>query len=86
VHAALLTIQRRVPPLLEPSAREAFTGLLIRAFRRPSSPLRRSLRDIVTRPQLDRLARDLGFDPAGRPVDLDLLQWIEVFRFVAAAR
>jgi 23S rRNA (adenine-N6)-dimethyltransferase len=47
VHAALLTIQRRVPPLLEPSAREAFTGLLIRAFRRPGSWPRRGNASLV---------------------------------------
>jgi 23S rRNA (adenine-N6)-dimethyltransferase len=84
VDAGVLRIERRRQPLLPEAAREEFRRLVGMVFRKASLPLRRSLKTMLTGRQLHRLASDLGFDPTARAIDLDLIQWVELFRFVAA--
>jgi 23S rRNA (adenine-N6)-dimethyltransferase len=83
VDAGVLRIERRRHPLLPEAAREEFRRLVSLGYARATVPLRRSLRTVLTKRQLSRLAADVGFEPFARATDLDLLQWIELFRFVA---
>jgi 23S rRNA (adenine-N6)-dimethyltransferase len=83
VDAGVLRIERRRPPLLPASAQEEFRRFVRLGYAKASLPVRRSLRPVLTTRQLARLAAGLGFHPAARAVDLDLLQWIGLFRFVA---
>jgi hypothetical protein len=63
-----------------PSERsEAYWRFLSRAFE-ARQPLTRSLRRDATRGRLKRLAAAHGFDPDGRPRDLDARQWAELFQ------
>jgi 23S rRNA (adenine-N6)-dimethyltransferase len=84
VDAGLLRIERRRHPLLPEAAREEFRRFVRLGYGKSSLPLRRSLGTVLTGRQLQRLASDLGFDPAARAIDLDLIQWVEVFRFATA--
>jgi 23S rRNA (adenine-N6)-dimethyltransferase len=85
VDAGVLRIERRHRPLLPEAAREEFRRLVSLGYAKATVPLRRSLRSVLTKRQLSRLAADLGFDSSARATDLDLLQWIELFRFVAGS-
>jgi 23S rRNA (adenine-N6)-dimethyltransferase len=80
VDAAMLTITRRVPPLL-PSEEQARFGRFVGAgFRRAPRPLKRSLGDLVSAKAWSRFARDRGVDPAAAPNALDVFDWVELFR------
>jgi 23S rRNA (adenine-N6)-dimethyltransferase len=83
VDTGVLRIDRRPDPLLPPSAQGGFRRFVGLGYARASLPIRRSLRGALTARQLSRLAADLGFHPAARAIDLDLLQWIGLFRFAA---
>jgi 23S rRNA (adenine-N6)-dimethyltransferase len=80
IDAGLLRITRRAEPLVSAVDAAAYRGLVTAAFDR------RSLRDIVSRRQLKRLALELGFAPDGSPWELDHHQWAGVFGFVRRAR
>jgi 23S rRNA (adenine-N6)-dimethyltransferase len=84
VDAGLLRIERRRHPLLPEAAREEFRRFARLGYGKASLPLRQSLGALLTGRQLHRLASDLGFDPAARAIDLDLIQWVQVFRFATA--
>lgn len=79
VDAGLLSITRRVPPLLEPRDHDSFVRLLGRAFRHASMPVRRSLRDVVAPRAWKRLARDRGIAIEATPAQLDAYDWVVVF-------
>lgn len=80
VDAGLLTISRRHHVLLEPEARDPYVALLRRAFDRGSWPVRRSLRGAIDPMTWKRLARDRGLHVDARPSDLDVWDWVAVFR------
>ena len=84
VDAGVLRIERRRHPLLPEAAREEFRRFVRLGYGKSSLPLRRSLGTVLTGGQLHRLASDLGFDPAARAIDLDLIHWVQVFRFATA--
>jgi 23S rRNA (adenine-N6)-dimethyltransferase len=81
VDAALLSVQRRDPPLLEPATAERYRGLLRGAFDRAPAPLRRSL-GLPPR-TWKRLARDRGLAVDARPQHLDVWDWIAVLEEVS---
>jgi 23S rRNA (adenine-N6)-dimethyltransferase len=82
VDAAMLSIVRRDPPLIPIDERHRFERILRAAFTRSNGPLRRELRRWLSPLQFKRLARDLGFDAAARAADLDVEQWIGLYRYV----
>jgi 23S rRNA (adenine-N6)-dimethyltransferase len=82
VDAAVLRIMRRTRPLVPVEQHRAYRQFLEDAFRTQAS-LGRALRCRVTPRELRRLAPVLGFDPSGRPRDLDARQWALVFAYAA---
>jgi 23S rRNA (adenine-N6)-dimethyltransferase len=85
VDSVLLWLGRRARPLVGPAQARLYLDLTDRLLR--SGPtLARALRPRLTRAQLARLARDLGFDPAQPPSSLRFDQWLPVFRFLAGRR
>ncbi len=79
VDAGLLVITRR-PFLLHLDERSDYTTLLRIAFDHASTPIRRSLRDRLTPMHWKRLARERGLRVDARPTDLDVWDWVAVFR------
>jgi 23S rRNA (adenine-N6)-dimethyltransferase len=73
--AAAVLVARRRPPLVPVAGRHRLAALLRAGFREPDTPLRRSLVPPLSRGQLRRLARDLGFPPDAGAADLDARQW-----------
>ncbi|MGE5225709.1 MAG: ribosomal RNA small subunit methyltransferase A [Planctomycetaceae bacterium] len=86
VDAGLLVITRRRPALLAPSDRVAYLGPLRRAFDRGSWPVRRSLQGALPPMTWKRLARERGLHVDARPADLDVWDWVAVFRAISERR
>jgi 23S rRNA (adenine-N6)-dimethyltransferase len=82
VAAAVLVATRRSPPLVPVADRHRLAALLRHGFREPRAPLRRALVPPLSRGQLRRLARDLGFPLDARPADLDAAQWAGILAFL----
>jgi 23S rRNA (adenine-N6)-dimethyltransferase len=82
VAAAVLVARRRTPPLVPVDRRRRLAALLRHGFREPRAPLRRTLVPPLSRGQLRRLARDLGFPPDARAADLDARQWAGILAFL----
>jgi 23S rRNA (adenine-N6)-dimethyltransferase len=81
VDAALLSVRRREPALLDPSSAERYRGLLRGSFDRAQAPLRRSLR--IPPRTWKRLARERGLAVDARPQHLDVWDWLAVFEEVS---
>jgi 23S rRNA (adenine-N6)-dimethyltransferase len=80
VDAGLLVITRREPELLEPWERPEYVAVLRRAFRHGSWAIRRSLGDVLPSMTWKPLARERGLPTDARPSDLDVWDWVAVFR------
>jgi 23S rRNA (adenine-N6)-dimethyltransferase len=84
VDAAMLAIVPRTPGLLPPRDRAAYVRLLHRAFDRSQWQVRRSLRNELPARSWKRLARERGVPIDATPRDLDVFDWVAVFRACAA--
>lgn len=80
VDAGLLVVRRRQPSLLRPCCRSAYLAMLRRAFDNASWPVRRSLADVVPTMTWKRLARERGLSVHARPTDLDVWDWVALYR------
>jgi 23S rRNA (adenine-N6)-dimethyltransferase len=80
VDAGMLSISRRVPPLLASELRPEFVRILRAGFRRAPQPLSRSLPHLVSERAWRTFARDRGIHPAASPADLDVFDWVELFK------
>lgn len=80
IDAGMLTITRRRTELLDRTERFAYLALVRRAFNHGSWPVRRSLRGTMPPMAWKRLARERGLHVDARPPDLDIWDWISVFR------
>jgi 23S rRNA (adenine-N6)-dimethyltransferase len=80
VDSGLLVIARREPALLPFGDRADYVRLLRRAFDRSSWPVRRSLRESLPPLTWKRLARERGLPLDAAPRDLDVFDWVAVFR------
>ena len=78
VDAAWLSATRREPPLIRPKDRAAFERFVRRGFRRADVPVNRSL-------DLPRNALRRGA-ATQRPLDLDVVAWLELFEASRGAR
>jgi len=78
VDAALLTARRRAPALLEPGRAPAYRSFLRAGFTRDARPLRRVVP--ISPREWKRLARDRGLPLDARPHELDVWDWVELFR------
>jgi 23S rRNA (adenine-N6)-dimethyltransferase len=74
--AGVLRVTRRAHPLVVPADAAAYRAFVTTGFERPT------LRHVVSRLELKRLARELGFAPDAPPQELDQHQWAGVFRYV----
>jgi 23S rRNA (adenine-N6)-dimethyltransferase len=81
--AALLRIERRPEPLVEPGDAGTYRALVSGAFD-SRAPVRRTLRGLLSTRELKRLAHELGFAPGAPPWELDQHQWAGIQRFVRA--
>lgn len=82
VDAGLLVITRRLPELLPAQERTGYVRLLRRAFDRASWPVRRSLRGTLPPMTWKRLARERGVAVDATPRDLDVFDWVAVWKAV----
>jgi 23S rRNA (adenine-N6)-dimethyltransferase len=85
VDAAMLVITRRTPELLARELRPAFVRLLARSFRSSDRPIRRTLfrrNDAAWR----RLAAQRGLTIDARPSELDVFDWVDLFRASVGTR
>ncbi len=85
VDAGFLAIRPRAQPLLRTDRRQAYRGLLARAFRKANLPVTRSLHNAIPRRAIAACLRDRGLAPDARPTDLDVFDWVALFGAVQAA-
>jgi 23S rRNA (adenine-N6)-dimethyltransferase len=84
VDAGLLSITRRDPALVAARQRDAFVRLVRTCFARGSQPLRRSLSPFLSDRTWKRLARERGLSPSTVARDLDVVDWVAIFRLLHA--
>jgi 23S rRNA (adenine-N6)-dimethyltransferase len=85
VDAAMLTITRRTPELLAAPQRRAFVRLVARAFRSSDRPIRGTLFAPSDR-TWDALAERRGLARDASPPELDVFDWVAVFRSTVERR
>jgi len=83
VDVVLMRMRKRGPPLLASEHAGPYRNLVIYAFRQGSPSLKKALDGILTDTQFRRLSRELGFGLQARPTDLDVQQWLGLFRFTS---
>lgn len=79
VDAAMLAVTRRTPELLTARQRPAFVRLLARAFRSSDRPIRRTLFAPNGR-TWDAFAERRGLPRDASPPELDVFDWVALFR------
>jgi len=80
VDAGLLVVRRRSRPLLDADERIAYATFLRRVFDRGGLPVRRSLPTVIPVKRWKALARERGIALDARPAQLDVWDWMEVFK------
>jgi 23S rRNA (adenine-N6)-dimethyltransferase len=86
VDAGLLVITRRDPSLLPVTDRTPYVRLVRRAFERASWPVRRSLHHLVPPMTWKRLARERGLAVDAAARDLDVFDWVAVWKSARRSR
>ena len=81
VDAVALWLARRTRPLVDRFQAVDYRRFIRSCFGRDGRSIRRCLRSEFTRTQIQRLSRDLRFDPSGPPCGLTFDQWLALFRF-----
>lgn len=84
VDAAVLTVTRRAPALLDPADRPAYERLVRSAFRFPTWPTGRALQGSLPSAAWRRFARDRGISTGATPRELDVWDWVALFDVVGA--
>jgi 23S rRNA (adenine-N6)-dimethyltransferase len=82
VDGALLAIRPLDPPLLRLEEARPFEKLVRIAFLRAGEPLARALRPVCRSSEVRRLQRKLCLPSSARPIDLDVQEWVTVYRFL----
>lgn len=82
VDAGLLSIAKRLRPLIPPDRRGDFIKLLRMGFRQASLPVHRSLRGRIPERTWKRTARERGIGRGATPGDLDVFDWVALFSLV----
>jgi len=85
VDAGFLAIRPRAQPLVPTDRRQAYRGLLARAFRKANLPVTRSLHGAIPPRAIAACLRDRGLAPDARPTDLDVFDWVALFGAVQDA-
>ena len=81
VDAVALWLARRTRPLVDRLQAADYRRFIESCFGRDGHSTRRCLRFEFTRTQIQRLSRDLRFDPSGPPHRVTFDQWLALFRF-----
>ena len=81
VDAVALWLARRARPLVNRLQAVDYRRFIESCFGRDGRSIRLCLRSEFTRTQIQRLGRDLRFDPSGPPSGLTFDQWLALFRF-----
>ena len=79
VDACLMVAAKRDPPLVVPEHRHLYRALVRRAFGGHGDEVGKTLRQIFTKTQIRRLAKDNGFSVDSFPSMLTVRQWAGVF-------
>ena len=82
VESVLLSLARRIKPLVDETRRPLYEDFVTTSFGRRGSTVRQCLRGAFTGRRFARLARDLRFDPTSAPSDLTFDQWLGLFRYL----
>ena len=85
VDAGILSITRRSPQLLVPWQRRDYLSLVQDGFRRGDLPVTRSLRHRIPERAWKRLARERGIAPQAKARDLDVFDWVALFKMARTA-
>jgi 23S rRNA (adenine-N6)-dimethyltransferase len=80
VDAAILIVVRRDPPLLDPAMRRDYTAFVTAAFEGARPTVASALARALPRSAFALLAAELGFGVAALPSQLDVAQWVALFR------
>ena len=80
VDAGMLVITRREEPMLPPSLRRPFVASVARGFAASTTPVAVTFRPSLRTHTWKRLAADRGLPRDARPADLDVLDWVAMFR------
>ena len=79
VDAGMLTVVRRLRPLLPAAARPSFVAFAARAFAAPTTPVAVSCRRGLVPRVWRQLADERGLPPGARPADLGVDDWVAAF-------
>ena len=82
VDAGMLSITRRERSLLSASLRAPFVATVARGFGAAATPVAVTFRRRLARPAWHHVAADRGLPRDARPADLDVTDWIALFRAV----
>ncbi len=83
VDSAVMWMARRGTPLIHRSEEWLYRRLVNEAFGGAGTDVAAGLQKFLSRSQITRLARDLGFRITDKPSSLTFDQWLGVFRFYA---
>ena len=83
VDIVLLRISVRQKPLIEPEEEILYKSFIKFAFSTWKKDLKKGLSKILTYSQWKKLAKDNKFNFHSRPTDLNLFQYLSLFRFIS---
>jgi 23S rRNA (adenine-N6)-dimethyltransferase len=83
VDSVVMWMARRGTPLIPRSEERLYRRLVNEAFGGAGTDVAAGLQKFLSRSQITRLARDLGFRITDKPSSLTFDQWLGVFRFYA---
>ncbi len=83
VDSAVLWMARRQLPLISRGEEHLYLRLVNQAFVAAGTDVAGGLQKFLTRNQITRLGRDLGFRATDKPSSLSFDQWLGVFRYYA---
>lgn len=81
VAIVLLQLRKREQPLIDENNAQLYKDFIAYAFSRWKPTLAEGLKEVLTKVQVFRLAKDLGFSEAATQTNLHFSQWLGLFRY-----
>ncbi len=81
VNIVLLRLQKKVNMLIDSQNKELFKDFVVYSFTHSGPTLQKSLKDIFTKEQFQRLAHDLKFSNKVNPTEITFEKWLGLFSF-----
>lgn len=81
VNIVLLRLQKIVNTLIDNKSKELFKDFTAYSFTHSGPTLQKSLKDIFTKEQFQRLASNLKFSSDAKPTEITEEQWLKLFSF-----